>query len=114
MESGISLGLFSKIQVDIFKTSIHGASNASVCEIYKLCNSEAIARCLIRSVLGFYWNRICHGGRLPYPSYLRPLTEPDGIIATERESPTFSLNIKHYSHVIAVLSGTRMRRNYTR
>jgi hypothetical protein len=70
IESGINLGLFSKLHVDIFKARIHGASSASIREIYKLCNDEAIAHCLIRSILGFHWNRICHGRRLPYLSGL--------------------------------------------
>jgi hypothetical protein len=54
MESGINLGFFSRLQVDIFKARIHGASGSSIRGIYKLCNDEAITRCLIRSVLGFY------------------------------------------------------------
>jgi hypothetical protein len=151
-------------------------------------------RCLIRSVFGFYWNRIWHGGRLLFLSGLdqmefkaivsvrshqincikkstalailfdfrvqrlrsslqllrilkferlakhlleftrkwsqaiaiwrrsvmrsrskytdlKSLSSPDGIIAIERGSPTFSFNMNHDSRVIAVLSGTQMRSN---
>jgi hypothetical protein len=68
MESGSNIGLFSKLQVSIFKARIDGSSSASIRNIFKIRNDEVIARCFARSGLGFSWDQTCQGGRLAYLS----------------------------------------------
>jgi hypothetical protein len=62
MESGNNIGLFSNPQVSIFKAGIDGSSYTSICKTFKICNNKAIARCWVRSALGFSWDRTCQGG----------------------------------------------------
>jgi hypothetical protein len=68
IQSGSNIDLSSKLQVSIFKARIDGPSYTKIRKTFKICNDEAIARCLIHPVLGFSWDRTCKGGRSAYLS----------------------------------------------
>jgi hypothetical protein len=70
MESSRSMGLFSKLQISLAKAHIDGSSYTSIRKTFKICNDEAIARCLVRSVLRFSWDRTCQDGQSAYLSDL--------------------------------------------
>jgi hypothetical protein len=62
MESGSNIGLFSQLQVSVFKALIDGFSDTPIRMTFKICNDEAITRYLVRSVLGLSWDRTCQAG----------------------------------------------------
>jgi hypothetical protein len=70
MESDSNIGLFSKILVSIFKARSDDSSYISIRRIFKICNDEAIARYLVRSVHEFFEDRTCQGGRSSHSSGL--------------------------------------------
>jgi hypothetical protein len=51
LESGSNIGLFSKLQVSIFKARIDGSSYTSIRKIFKICNDEVSAWILLGSNL---------------------------------------------------------------
>jgi hypothetical protein len=59
--------ILSKEQISIIRARAAGDSYAKIRADFKLCNEEAVARCLTRTVLGFNWTHKDQGGR---PSYL--------------------------------------------
>jgi hypothetical protein len=92
-------------QADILKALAEGASYATFRSKYGLRNDDAIARSLVCSVLGFRWNRICNGGRLPYLADLDKM-EFQAIVSEQSSQP----NCITKSPALTVMFDLRMRR----
>jgi hypothetical protein len=66
MAQNLNKGLISDDQDNIFHARWDGMSCAAIRQRYRFCNDEAITRCLIRMVLGFFWIWTYAGRRLLY------------------------------------------------
>jgi hypothetical protein len=60
----------SRLQIQICQERARGRTYTELSGQFNLCNKETVSRCILRTALGFHWDRNQSGGRLSYLSDL--------------------------------------------